>query len=204
MNKEDLIYWAKRVYNAGLAPSLSGNISLKKESGNILITSTGSAAADLENDDITEIDMSGNVIEGVKKPSSEKFLHIEIYKIRPDIGALIHSHSPEITAFAVSGIEINEVIIPEFAFHFGSIPLSKYYMPSSTELAYDVSKLFKNKNAVLMKNHGIIVGAKNLKEAFYSLESIQAYCKTYLFSKILGNVVSLNKKQIKEIDKLKR
>ena len=55
----------------------------------------------------------------------------------------------------------------------------------------------------IMKNHGIVVGGCDLKEAFYSLESIQAYCKTYLCAKLLGKVKALNKKQIKEIDNLK-
>ncbi len=203
MNKEKLIYWGKRIYDKGLSPATSGNISCINENGNILITGTGTCAGDLTFDNVVEIDFSGNVIDGGTKPSSEKNMHIEIYKKRPDIKALIHSHSPEITAFAVGGIEINEVIMPEFAFHFGSVPVSKYFVPSSMELAFDVAGLFKNKNAVLMKNHGITVGGSGLEEAFYSLESIQAYCATYLSAKLLGKVKALNLKQIKEIEKLK-
>ncbi len=203
MNKEDIIYFAKRIYNQGLSPATSGNISCISDDNNILITASGSAACDLTFDDIVQINFNGEVIEGCKKPSSEKNMHIKIYEKRPDIKAIIHSHSPEITAFAVSGLEINEVIMPEFAFYFGSIPISNYYLPSTVELAEDVANLFKNKNAVLMKNHGIVVGGCNLKEAFYSLESIQAYCKTYLNAKLLGKIKTLNKKQIKEIDNLK-
>ena len=203
MNKEDLIYYGKRVYEKGLSPATSGNISCLDDNNNILITASGSAAGDLTADEIIKMDFSGNVLEGNKKPSSEKNMHIAIYKKRPHIRAIIHSHSPEITAFAVSGSEINEIIMPEFGFYFGSIPISKYYLPSTMELAEDVANLFKNKNAVLMKNHGIVVGGINLKEAFYSLESIQAYCKTYLCAKLLGKVKALNKKQIKEIDNLK-
>lgn len=201
--KNELIYFAKRCYQAGLSPATSGNISIL-DGDNILITSSGSAASDLAFEDIVKIDFDGNVLEGAKKPSSEKFMHIEIYKKRSDIKAIIHSHSPEITAFAVSGLSMREVIMPEFAFYLGSIPMSKYYMPSTKELAYDVSNLFKDKNAVLMKNHGIIVGQKSIKEAFYLLESIQAYAKTYIYSKILGAPKSLNKKQIKEIESLKK
>lgn len=202
--KNELIYFAKKIYEQGMSPAQSGNISVLDDENNILITASGSASGDLEESDIVKIDFEGNLLDGDKKPSSEKLMHSLIYKKRPSIRAIIHSHSPEITAFAVSGAEINEVIMPEFTFYFGSIPLSKYYMPSSKELADDVSKLFENKNAVLMKNHGIVVGGKNLKEAFYSLESIQAYCKTYLYSKLLGKVCTLNKKQIKEIESLKK
>lgn len=201
--KDEIIYFAKRIYEQGMSPAQSGNISVIEDE-NILITSSGSACGDLEKEDIIKIDFEGNILEGNKKPSSEKFMHIDIYKARPDIKAIIHSHAPEITAFAVMGLELNEVIMPEFAFYFGKIPVSKYYMPSSKELAEDVAKLFRDKNAVLMKNHGIAVGGKSLKEAFYALESINAYCKTYLYSKLLGKVKTLSKKEIKEIDKLKK
>lgn len=202
--KSDLIYWSKRTYDKGLSPATSGNISRLTDDNNLIITASGTCAGDLGEEDIVKIDFNGNILEGIKKPSSEKNMHIEIYKKRPDIKAIIHSHSPAITAFAVSGLEINEVIMPEFAFYFGSIPISNYFMPSSIELANDVSKLFKDKNAVLMKNHGIVVGGKSLKDAFYSLESIDAYCQTYLNSKILGKIKTLSKKEIKEIDKLKK
>lgn len=203
MTKEDIIYYGKRVYEKGLSPATSGNISCISGDNNILITTSGSAAGDLTLDDIVKINYKGEILEGNKKPSSEKNMHIKIYEKRPDIKAIIHSHSPEITAFAVSGLEINEIIMPEFAFYFGSIPLSKYYLPSTMELAEDVASLFETKKAVLMKNHGIVVGGYNLKEAFYSLESIQAYCKTYLNAKFLGKINTLNKKQVKEIDNLK-
>ncbi len=201
--KKEIIYWAKRAYNKDLSPATSGNISCVDIDNKVLITSSGSSFADLEEDDIVKVDKEGNIIEGIKKPSSEKNMHLLIYKKRPDIKAIIHCHCPYITAFAVSNKEINEVIMPEFGLYFGSIPISKYFLPSSYELAQNVSDLFKNKNAVLMKNHGIIVGSKSLKEAFYMLESINAYSKTYIFSKIISSPKSLNKKQIKEIEKLK-
>ncbi len=195
---------AKKIYQAGLSPATSGNMSCIDDNGDILITTSGSAFADLSEDEIVKMDFEGNPKEINKKPSCEKFMHIKIYQNRPDIKAVIHSHSPEITAFAVSGFNINEdVIMPEFTLSFGKIPTSKYYMPSTIELADNVSSLFRSNNAVLMRNHGVIVGAKSLKEAFWALESIQAYCKTYLYSKILGKIKTLNKNQIKELSTLK-
>ena len=201
--KKELIYFAKRIYNAGLSPATSGNISCIDEDNNILITTSGSAMADLCEENIVKIDFRGLSLEENKKPSCEKIMHIKIYEKRPDIKAVIHSHSPAITAFAVSGFNINEdVIMPEFTLSFGKIPTSKYFMPSTLELAEDVSDLFKTNNAVLIRNHGVIVGAKTLKEAFYSLESIQAYCKTYLYSKVLGKIKTLNKSQIENLKNL--
>lgn len=204
MNKDDLIYWGKRTYDKGLSPAVSGNISCIDDDNNILITSTGTCAGDLTYDNISKINFKGELLDNGGKPSSEKNMHIKIYEKRPDIKAIIHSHSPEITAFAAAGMEINEVIMPEFAYYFGSIPLSKYFLPSSNELAEHISNMLTDKNAVLMRNHGIVVAGENLKQAFYSLESIQAYCSVYLNVKILGKIKTLTKKQIKEIEKLKK
>lgn len=200
---DEFIRIAHKIYEVGLSPATSGNISCVDCDNNILITTSGSALADLSEKEIVKIDLRGCVLEENKKPSCEKFMHLKIYQKRPDIKAVIHSHSPAITAFAVSGFNINEdVIMPEFTLSFGKIPTSKYFMPSTMELAEDVSELFKTNNAVLMRNHGVVVGAKSLKEALYSLESIQAYCKTYLYSKVLGKIKTLSKKQIEDLKKL--
>ncbi len=201
MEKQDLIYWTRRLYEKGLSPSTSGNVSMLSDDNNILITASGSAAGDIWMDDIVKMDFEGNLIEGVKNPSSEKLMHLEIYRKRKDLRAIIHSHSPEITAFAVAGLSISDTIMPEFAYYFGYVPLAKYAPPSSYELAKNVGEKFEEKNAVLMENHGIAVGGKNLKEAFYLLETIQSYCKTYLFGKILGKMQTLSKKDIEEIRK---
>lgn len=203
MDKNEIIYWSKRLYDKGLSPSVSGNVSVLLDDNTILISSSGSASGDLSEEDIVKIDLTGNLIEGNKKPSSEKLMHVQIYKNRPDIKAIIHSHSPEITAFSLNKKGLSKIILPEFAFHFGSVPISEYHLPSSMELALDVGEKFKNHNAVLMKNHGVTVGGKNLKEAFYSLEMIQANCKTLLLAKTISKIDYLNKKQLKEIEELK-
>ena len=90
MLKEEFIYWAKRVYEADLNPATSGNMSVRLPDNTSLITSSGSSHGDLKEDEIIKIDTEGNVIEGDKKPSSEKFMHINIYKKRDDIKAIIH------------------------------------------------------------------------------------------------------------------
>lgn len=200
---EELIYWGKKLYDKGLSPAATGNIS-KTENENILITGSGTMAGYLTPDDIVKINYEGNVIEGSKNPSSEKFMHIKIYQKRTDIKAIIHSHAPELTAFAVSGKEINKAIIPELPVYFGKVPVCKYFIPSGMELAEAVSDLFEKHNAVLMQNHGIVIGAKDLKTCFCLLETLQMYAKIYLYSKILGGAKKLNKNQIEKLKRLKK
>ncbi len=201
--KKDILYWSKRLYQKGLSPATSGNISVRTKDG-ILISASGVCLNDMDEDDIVLIDFDGNVLDGKKKPSSEKFLHAQIYDLRDDINAIIHSHCPYITAFACSDKMMSEPIIAEFVFYFDKIPKAKYSLPSSMQLAIETANYFKNSDTVLMQNHGIVAGGNTLQEVFYNLESLRAYAETYFGTQVLGGAKKLNKKQINEIKSLKK
>lgn len=206
MNKEDIfkdiIYWAGRTYTAGMVPGTSGNIS-RYQDGIIYMSRSGVCLGDMGYDDISELDINNNVLNNIK-PSSERPMHLEIYKKRSDIKAIIHIHCPYVTAFAVCHKKMDAQILPEFIYNFGDIPSAKYALPGCIELADKITEYFiKGHNAVLMENHGLVAGAGSLKEAFYHLESIQAYAKTYFAAKLLGNIHTLNKDEVKKIHDLK-
>jgi len=201
--KNELLYWAKRTYEKGMSPACSGNISVKFNNG-ILISSSGSCFFDMNVDDVVLIDYNGNLIQGEKKPSSEKIMHSEIYTKRDDINAIIHCHCPVITAFAVAGIPIKKPILPDFALYFDEIPLIKYYCPSSIDLAVAAGKCFEKNNVALLKNHGVILGDVSLKNAFYKLEMIRAYVETLFGAEVLGGARSIPKSGVDEIKKLYR
>lgn len=220
--EDDILYWAKRTYNARMTPATSGNISKRGGIG-FYLSASGVCLGDMGISDIAFLDMKGNPLNMVK-PSSEKLMHLKIYQKRPDIEAIIHIHCPYVTSFAVCRKEINEPILPEFILNFCTaqadaaigdtisidnkalrgIPSAKYALPSSMELAEEVSEHFKaGNNAVLMENHGLVAGAKTLKETFYMLESIQAYTKTYFAAKFLGEIHKLSDEEILKIKNLK-
>ncbi len=200
--KQEIIKYAKIAGQKNLSPSVSGNISVRCGE-NIVITSTGSANAFLEEDDISVIDFSGNLVSGVKKASSEKYVHIEVYKKRPDINAICHFHSPYLTAFAAAGLELGEYVLPEIVFMFEKIPLAEYALPGTVDLANKTAQYFDNYDVVLMRNHGVISGGVDLKDAYLKLELCESYAQTYLLSKFLGGAKILSDEQVKEIFDLK-
>lgn len=199
--KESIIYWAKRLYSKGMSPATSGNISLKTNEG-ILISASGECLNDLDDNDIVLIDYNGNLVAGNKKPSSEKIMHSEIYTKRDDINAIIHCHCLLITAYCVAGVELAGNYLPDFILQFEKIPLIPYYCPSSLELAEAVGLAFEKNSAVLLKNHGIVLGAETLKDAFYQLEMIRAYVETIFGAEVLGGAKSISKQNAKEIKNL--
>ena len=169
----------------GYTPGYSGNISARYKNG-MLITTSGSSNGYLKSKDIVYTDFSGNSLEKGKKPSSEKFLHIEIYKQRSDVNFIIHVHSPYLSSFASAGKDLLEPIMAENVFYFGGIPLAKYALPSSKELVENTIKFFDKYDAVLMENHGFIVASKTIEDAYMKLELAETYARTVISTKILG------------------
>lgn len=183
-------------------PGYSGNISARYED-KMLITKSGSANGYLEENDIVLTDFEGNSLEKDKKPSSEKFMHIGIYQKRPDLNFIIHVHSPYLSSFASAGLDLMEPIMAENVFYFGGIPLAKYALPSSHELVENTVKFFDKYDAVLMENHGFVVAAKTMEDAYLKLELAESYAQVVLNTKILGGAKLLSPAQAKEILKLR-
>ena len=201
--KQEIVKYGQMAEAKNLTPGVSGNISARYGE-NILITSSGSANGYLKEDDFAVIDLNGNIVEGTKKPSSEKLLHCEFYKMRPDVNYIIHMHSPYLSSFASAGIPLDEPIMAENVFYFGQIPLAEYGLPSSTDLVNKTAKYFNEYNAVLMANHGFIVGDKTIHDAFLKLTLAESYAQVVLNTRILGGAKVLNKEQTEEILKLRQ
>lgn len=199
--KKEIIKYGQKLGQKNMTPGTSGNISVKTNN-NVLISGSGTCLADLTEDEIVLMDLDSNSLDG-KKPSSEKNLHNAIYKLRPDINAIIHCHSPYTSAFAVCHIPLSKPIISENVFYFGEIPVADYALPGSEKLVENTAKFFQKHDAVLLANHGIIIGGKNLKETYYKMETAEAYAQIYLNSILLGGAKDLTKKDIEEIYQLR-
>lgn len=200
--KDEIIQIGKRLYDKDLTSGTSGNISVRTEKG-IMITASGTSLADLSRDDIVLVDYAGKEFDKGKKASSEKILHLGIYNLRKDINAIVHCHAPCVSAFAVAHIELDKPNLAENVIYFGKIPLAKYAMPSSDELVKNTVFHFDKYKAVLMANHGIIVGDSSLKKAFYMMETAESYAKISMYTKVLGKEVLLSKESISELEALK-
>lgn len=197
--KAEIIEYGKLAGIKNFTPGYSGNFSARFED-KILITSSGSSNGYLSEDELVLIDYNGNLVEGNKKPSSEKMLHVEFYKQRPDVNYIIHVHSPYLSSFACCHIPLDEPIMAENVFYFGEIPLAEYGLPSSMDLVEKTAKYFKDYDAVLMANHGFIVGDKTIKDAFLKLELAESYAQVVFNTKMMGGAVLFTQKEVDEIN----
>ncbi|MDD3435886.1 MAG: class II aldolase/adducin family protein [Candidatus Gastranaerophilales bacterium] len=201
--KNELIKYGDIIDAKGFSPGTSGNISVRY-GDKIIITASGASNGDLAYEDLILIDFDGKVVEGKKKASSEKMLHVEFYKKRPDINAIIHVHPTFLSSFAAARKGLEEPVMAENVYYFGKIPLADYALPSSKELVEKTAEYFDKYNAVLMANHGFIVGDIDLEQAYLKLELAESYAQIVLNAKLLGGAILLSKKEVAQIEALKK
>ncbi len=195
--KNELIEYGRMAGDKNYTPGISGNLSARC-GDMVVITSSGVANGYLTENDFAVVDFDGNAIDG-EKPSSERMLHIEFYKKRPEMNYVMHVHSPYLTAFASAGIALDDKISPEIIYCFEKIPLAEYSIPGSKELVAKTSKYFENYDVVLMANHGVIIAGKDIKDAFYKLDLCENYAKTVICAKLLGGAKILPEEEVEKI-----
>lgn len=166
-DRNDLIQFGLALVNEGLTSGSGGNLSVRSDdSKSFFITPSGMAYDALKKSDLVHMDLEGNLLGGTRKPSSEWHMHAAIYRVRPDIRALIHCHSPYISAFSVLGEDLGPVSYLIASSGAGSVPLAPYETFGTDALAQSAVKaLGDDAKAVILANHGLIAGGKTLKEA---------------------------------------
>ncbi|MDI6643901.1 MAG: class II aldolase/adducin family protein [Methanobacteriaceae archaeon] len=176
------------LYQRKLVSGKGGNISCKYNDSDdtyVIITESGISFKDMTNKNVLITDTSGEVLSGYRKPSSELGMHLAIYKKRPDINSIIHTHSPYASGYAFSDRKLKRLegfgkIKDEY------ISIVDYAPPGSLKLANYASKVMEKENVVLLKNHGVITAGKDLDEATLLAEFIEESAKIQLVSFILN------------------
>lgn len=200
--KRELVQIGRRIAEEGLVVGPGGNISVRV--GNkVYIKASGVSFEDALEDDYVTVDLNtGNVLEGSKKPSSEIWMHLECYKRRDDINAVIHTHPVYSIAYAFQN-ESLKLFTPDMVALLGAeIPVIEYVVPGGKEFANAVGDVIINHNGVLVKNHGLVTVGSNLKEALYRTLLIETSIKTIFIAKLFGKMRFFTKEQIEEIDSL--
>jgi len=186
-----------RIYRSGMTTTSGGNISIKDENGDIWITPSAVDKGTLTTKDIMCIKKDGSIV-GLHKPSSEYPFHMAIYDERPELKAIIHAHPPALVAFSIARRIPNTNIIPQARFICGEIGYAPYGCPGSVELGKKIAAEFKNHKfkAVIMENHGVVLGGTDMMDAFQRFETLEFCCRTLVNAGKLGKVNLLSDKQI--------
>ena len=186
---------AREMAALGLVVGTAGNVSVRlgAEDGRDLmaITPSGVPYDQLAHDDIVVTDFEIESLEGDFPPSSESLLHFAIYRKRPDVHAVVHTHSAHSSALAVSGIDLPPVIDEVVVYVGGTIRVSKYGFPGSAELADNVCEALGTNKAAFIANHGAVAVGHTLEEAMSICLLVERASGIYIMSRSLGQVISI-------------
>ena len=188
-----------RIYRNGMTTTSGGNISIKDENGDIWITPSGVDKGSLTVNDIVCIKKDGTKV-GIHKPSSEYPFHKAIYETRPELTAIIHAHPPGLVAFSIARQVPDTRIVPQARNICGEIGFAPYGCPGSEDLGSKIAKQFENTKykAVIMENHGLVLGGLDMMDAYQRFETLEFCCRTIINGKKLGDIQTLAEEQIND------
>ena len=180
--REEICLLGKSIFDRGLTHGSTGNVSAKTGDG-WLLTPTGSNLGRLDPARVSKLDWNGKLLSG-DPPSKESFLHLAMYQERPSNAAVVHLHATHSVAVSVLAEVDPRDVLPALTAYYvmriGSLPLVPYYAPGDMKLADAVRGLASKHHALLLANHGPVVGGSSLPAAADAVEEMEATAKLYL------------------------
>src|SRR3954453_6647255 len=186
--KEQMCDIGRRIWHKGFCAGNEGNHSYRIAENRILCTPTGISKGFLKPEDICVVDIEGKQLGGKRKRTSEILLHLAIYKARADVKAVVHSHPPHATAFAIAGVDLPTCIHPEAEVFLGAVKTAKYVTPGDKRLGESIQPYVKDSNTIIMQSHGVVCFDPDLEQCYYKLEIVDAYARILILAKQVGNI----------------
>ena len=189
--RKSVVEYGKKLISSGLTKGTGGNISVfNREQGLFAISPSGIDYFEAKPEDVVVLDLEGNIVDGDRKPSSEKDMHLIFYQQRQDLNALVHTHSPYITTIASLQWELPAVSYL-VAYAGPNVRCAPYRTFGTKELAEAALIGMEDRRAVMLANHGLIAGAHNIATAFTIAEEIEFCARIYYQAKGIGEPVIL-------------
>lgn len=186
--KQAVVEASRDIARKGLVAGSAGNVSMRLGSDRELlaITASGKDYQAITAEDIQVINFEGDPVEGDRMPSVETMMHVAAYRARPDVQAVIHTHSIYASALAVCRLELPPIMDEMVVLLGGTILVTEYAPPGSDELAERAGAALKEKNAALIANHGVVGVGANLRQALAVCEMVERGAQIYVIARTLG------------------
>jgi L-fuculose-phosphate aldolase len=198
-HRRDICAVGRWIHDRGYVASTDGNISVRLGPDRILMTPTSMSKAMMNPDDLVIIDLEGQRVSGLRKPSSELGMHLLIYRLRPDINAVCHAHPPTATGYAAAGIPLDKPILCELVIGLGSIPVARYGTPGTSEWGASIEPYVQGHDAILMANHGVVTYGPDLLTSFLRMETTEHFAQVSLVTERLGRKVLLSGSDVEKL-----
>jgi L-fuculose-phosphate aldolase len=201
--RADIVEVGRRMYARRYTASNDGNISVRLDAERLLMTPKSVCKGFMTPDMMCITDLEGRKLQGDRDPSSEMLMHLEVYRQRPDVRAVVHAHPPIATGFAVAGIPLDRAVLAEVLTTLGSVPIAEYATPSTAELPAAVRKYVKAHDGMLLANHGALTLGADLFSAYYKMETVEHFATISLVARLLGRENLIAREEVDRLQALR-
>jgi L-fuculose-phosphate aldolase len=201
--RAEIVEAGRRLYARAYVASNDGNISARLDDARLITTPKSVSKGFMTPDMMVVVDYDGRKLAGDRDPSSELPMHLEIYRNRPDVQAVVHAHPPLATGFAVAGIPLTRAVLAEVITTLGSIPIAAYGTPSTAELPEAVRRYIKAHDGMLLANHGAVTCGPSVMAAYYKMETIEHFAKISLVARLLGREHLISREEVERLQGLR-
>ena len=198
-HRDEIIRYGRMLHGRGFVAAMDGNLSVRLKNGKILVTPTCLSKGAMRPADLVIVNQEGKRLAGRRNVTSEIGMHLLIYRLRPDIQAIVHAHPPTATGFAAAGIPLTEPLVCEVVIGLGCIPLARYGTPGTSELAQTLEPFVPNYDAILMSNHGVVAYADTLEHAYMKMETVEHFAQIALVTHLLGRQQPLQEREVEKL-----
>ncbi len=197
--REDIVQVGRMMFDKGWIAANDGNVTIRLDEDRILATPTGICKGMMRPDDLLLCNLNGEKICGDRDCTTELAMHLTIYRMRPDIRAVVHAHPPVATGFAVAGRALNRALLPEVVISLGSIPLADYGLPGTPALTEGMLPYIPKYDALLMANHGAVAYGEDVFQAYFRMEMVEHFARINLVAELLGGPKVLPRAEVQRL-----
>lgn len=191
--RADVVETSRRLHANGWVANHDGNVSVRLTGDRFLITATATSKRDVDDATLLIIDGAGQVLEGRKRPFGELELHRAVYRARPEVGAVLHSHAPFATAFGLVGRELAPIAIPEMVISLGDrVPTLPRHLPRDSAAVARLEEAAREHDAVLISGNGVWTWGLDLNQALLRMELAEHCARILHAAQALGVVTPLS------------
>jgi L-fuculose-phosphate aldolase len=205
---QEMVRVGRLLWERDYVAATDGNLSARIGPDRLLVTPSGVSKGFLSADELVVIDLDGTPLPSYRgqnqRASSEILMHLEVYRQRPDVHAVLHAHPPMAVACSIAGVSLARCVIPEVVVTLGAIPTTGYATPGTDEVPESIRQAIRDHDAVILAHHGSLTVGQTLWEAYLRLEKVEHTARITLAAQQLGQVNTLTPEAVQKLAEKRR
>ncbi len=200
--RQEIVRVCRMLHQKNYLAATDGNVSVRL-GDRVLLTPSGVNKGMLAEDQVITVDLEGRLLAGTGRPSSELRMHLLVYELRPEAGAVVHAHLPYATACTLAGISLLEPILPEVVITLKGIPTAAYATPGTEEVPKAIRDFILEFDAILLSRHGAMTVGHDVMDAYNKMEKLEHTARVVLAARLQGTVTPLSESEVEKLRRLR-